>query len=68
MKHILVVQGDEVMKKLYEICFGVEPTEKELALLEIQYYRLLDNGFSDKEARTLLIDNKLYHNKQRFVN
>ena len=48
------------MKKLYEICFGVEPTEKELALLEIQYHRLLDNGFSDKEARTLLIDNKLY--------
>jgi hypothetical protein len=48
------------MRKLYEICYGTEPTEKELALLEIQYKRLLDNKFTNKEAYQLLLDNKLY--------
>lgn len=47
------------MKKLYEICYGIEPTEKEIALLEIQYQRLQDNGFTNKEARQLMLDNKL---------
>ena len=48
------------MRKLYEICYGTEPTTKELALLEIQYKRLLDNKFTNKEAYQLLLDNKLY--------
>lgn len=48
------------MKKLYEICYGKEPTEKELTLLEIQYQRLLDNGYTLKEAQKILIDNNLY--------
>ena len=47
------------MKKLYEICYGTEPTDKDLALLEIKYNRLLDNGFSDKEAQSLMINNNL---------
>ena len=60
MKHILIVKGDEGVRQLFEICFGREPDERENALLEIQYNRLIDNGFSDKEARILLIDNRLY--------
>ena len=47
------------MKKLYEICYGKEPTEREIALLEIQYQRLQDNGFTKKEAKDLMIYNKL---------
>ena len=47
------------MKKLYEICFGEEPSDKVLALLEIQYNRLMDNGFSSKEAQSLMLDNNL---------
>ena len=47
------------MRKLYEICYGTEPTEKELALLEIQFERLMDNGFTSAEARKILLDNKL---------
>ena len=47
------------MKKLYEICFGVEPTEEVLALLEIHYQRLIDNGFTEKEAQKIMLDNKL---------
>ena len=50
------------MKKLYEICYGEEPSEKVLALLEIQYIRLMDNGFTDKEAQKLMLDNHLYTN------
>ena len=50
------------MKKLYEICYGEEPSEKVLALLEIQYIRLMDNGFTDKEAQKLMSDNHLYTN------
>ena len=34
------------MKKIYEICFGAEPSDKALSLLEIQYQRLIDNGYS----------------------
>ena len=47
------------MKKLYEICFGVEPTEDVLALLEIHYQRLIDNGFTEKEAQGIMLNNKL---------
>lgn len=47
------------MKKIYELCYGVEPTEKELMLLEIKYDRLLDNGYSDEDAKRILLDNKL---------
>ena len=46
------------MKKLYEICYGVEPTEEELALLEIHYQRLIDNGFTEKEAQKIMLNNK----------
>ena len=42
------------MRKLYEICYGTEPTEREIALLEIQYQRLQDNGFTNKEAKQLI--------------
>ena len=47
------------MKKIYEICFGAEPSDKVLSLLEIQYQRLMDNGYSEKEARNIMLDNKL---------
>ena len=47
------------MKKLYEICYGVEPTEEEFALLEIQYQRLIDNGYSEQDAQKILLNNKL---------
>jgi hypothetical protein len=47
------------MKKLYELCYGVEPEERDLALLEIKHQRLLDNGYSNKEANKILIDTKL---------
>lgn len=47
------------MKKLYEICFGEEPSDKAYALLEIHYQRLIDNGFTDKEAYKIMLDNKL---------
>ena len=47
------------MKKLYEICYGVEPTEKEFSLLEIKYQRLIDNGYSEQNAQKILLDNKL---------
>ena len=47
------------MKQLYEICYGVEPEDKDLALLEIKYQRLLDNGYTSKEANKILIDTKL---------
>ena len=47
------------MKKLYEICFGEEPSDKVYALLEIQYNRLIDNGFTDKEAQKIMLDNNL---------
>ena len=42
------------MKKLYEICYGVEPTEEELALLEIYNQRLIDNGYSEQDAQKIL--------------
>ena len=44
------------MRQLYELCCGVEPEEKDLQLLEIKYQRLLDNGYSGKEARNILLD------------
>ena len=47
------------MKKLYEICYGIEPTEEELALLEIRYQRLIDNGYTEQEAQKILLNNKL---------
>jgi hypothetical protein len=47
------------MRKLYELCYGVEPEERDLALLEIKHQRLLDNGYSNKEANKILIDTKL---------
>ena len=47
------------MKKLYEICFGEEPSDKVYALLEIQYQRLIDNGFTEKEAQKIMLDNNL---------
>ena len=47
------------MKKLYEIYFGEEPSDRVLALLEIQHSRLVDNGFTDKEAQKLMLDNNL---------
>ena len=47
------------MKKLYEICYGIEPTEEELALLEIKFQRLKDNGYSEQNAQKILLDNKL---------
>ena len=49
------------MKKLYEICYGVEPTEEELALLEIYNQRLIDNGYSEQDAQKILLNNKLSH-------
>ena len=55
------------MRKLYEICYGTEPTDRELALLEIQYNRLIDNGFTDKEAQRLMIDNNLNTNDLCFL-
>jgi hypothetical protein len=48
-----------MIKQLYELCYGVEPEERDLLLLEIKYQRLLDNGFSNEEARKILIDTKL---------
>ena len=47
------------MRKLYELCYGIEPEERDLALLEIKHQRLLDNGYSNKEANKILIDTKL---------
>lgn len=47
------------MRTLYEICCGVEPEEKDLLLLEIKYQRLIDNGYTDKEAKNILINSKL---------
>ena len=47
------------MRKLYEICYGEEPSDRILALLEIQYNRLMDNGFTNKEAQKLMLDNNL---------
>ena len=47
------------MRELYELCYGVEPEEKDLQLLEIKYQRLLDNGYSDKEAIKILLASKL---------
>ena len=47
------------MRKLYEICYGVEPTEEELALLEIRYQRLIDNGYTEQDAQKILLNNKL---------
>jgi hypothetical protein len=38
-----------MIKQLYELCYGVEPEERDLLLLEIKYQRLLDNGFSMKK-------------------
>ena len=60
------------MRKLYELCYGAEPEEKELALLEIKYQRLIDNGYSNKEATKILIDTKLnidnYEHKDSILN
>ena len=53
------------MRKLYELCYGIEPEEKNLQLLEIKYQRLLDNGYSDKEATKILIDTKLNINEYK---
>jgi hypothetical protein len=53
------------MRKLYELCYGIEPEEKDLQLLEIKYQRLLDNGYSDKEATKILIDTKLNINEYK---
>ena len=47
------------MKQLYELCYGVEPEDKDLLLLEIKHQRLLDNGYTVKEANKILIDTKL---------
>ena len=47
------------MKQLYELCYGVEPEEKDLLLLEIKHQRLIDNGYTNKEANKILIDTKL---------
>ena len=47
------------MKQLYELCYGVEPEERDLLLLEIKYQRLIDNGYTNKEANKILIDTKL---------
>ena len=47
------------MKQLYELCYGIEPEEKDLMLLEIKHQRLLDNGYTEKEANKILIDTKL---------
>ena len=47
------------MKKIYEICFGIEPTDHALSLIEIHYQRLIDNGFTEIEARNIMLDNKL---------
>ena len=47
------------MKKLYELCYGVEPEERDLLLLEIKHQRLLDNGYSIQEANNILINTKL---------
>lgn len=60
------------MRKLYELCYGIEPEDKELALLEIKHQRLLDNGYSNKEANKILIDTKLnienYEHKDSILN
>ncbi len=47
------------MRTLYELCCGVEPEEKDLLLLEIKYQRLIDNGYTDKESKNILINSKL---------
>ena len=47
------------MRKLYELCYGIEPEEKDLLLLEIKHQRLLDNGYSNKETNKILLDTKL---------
>ncbi len=47
------------MRQIYELCYGVEPEEKDLLLLEIKLQRLLDNGYSEQEAIKILMDNKL---------
>ena len=60
------------MKKLYELCYGIEPEERDLLLLEIKHQRLLDNGYSNKEANKILIDTKLnienYEHKDSILN
>jgi hypothetical protein len=55
------------MKKLYEICYGVEPTEEELALLEIKFQRLKDNGYSEQDAQKILLNNKLSLDKFEYT-
>ena len=60
------------MRKLYELCYGIEPEERDLLLLEIKHQRLLDNGYSNKEANKILIDTKLnienYEHKDSILN
>ncbi len=60
------------MRKLYELCYGVEPSKEELTLLEIKYQRLIDNGYSNKEANKILIDTRLninnYEHKDSIIN
>lgn len=47
------------MRNLYELCYGVEPEERDLVLLEIKHQRLLDNGYSEQQANKILLDTKL---------
>lgn len=47
------------MRKLYELCYGVEATDEQVALLEIYYQRLIDNGYSERDAQRILLDNNL---------
>lgn len=54
------------MKKLFELCFGKEPSEKELSLLEIQLKRLIENGYDNKTAMSILLKNKLNTNDLEF--
>ena len=60
------------MREIYELCYGVEPEDKDLQLLEIKYQRLLDNGYTDKEAIKILLDSKLnienYEHKDSIIN
>jgi hypothetical protein len=41
--------------RILDICYGID---KRADLLEIQLQRLIDNGFSNKEAISLLLNNK----------
>jgi len=51
-------KGDVKMNEILKMCFGIEDdTDIRLQLLEIKVQRLIDNGFTEKEAIEILINN-----------